>query len=247
MENISMKKAKAMGAMALFGEKYGENVRVVQFGNSIELCGGTHVLSTGSIGLIKIVSEGAIASGIRRIEAVTAAKADEYINEKLLAEEEVAALLKSTGSIKESVEKLLSENNTLRKTIEKYQAHAAMTAIQELREKSISIKGIKLISGEIEADSADTLKTIAFEIRKDSDNVVAVIGSVIGGKANIVVMVSDKLVKEKNLSAVTIIKEISAEINGGGGGQPFLATAGGKNPEGIKNAIAKAAEYLKGL
>jgi alanyl-tRNA synthetase len=247
MENLSMKKAKAMGAMALFGEKYGENVRVVQFGNSIELCGGTHVQSTGSIGIIKIISEGAIASGIRRIEAVTASKADEYINEKLLAAEEVASLLKSTGSIKESVEKLIAENSSLRKTIERYQAQSVRNSLKELEENAVIIKDIRFISGEIKTDSADTLKAIVFDMRKNSDNIVAVIGSAIGGKANIVVMVSDKLVSEKNINAVNIIKEISAEINGGGGGQPFLATAGGKKPEGIKSAIAKAADYLKKL
>jgi alanine--tRNA ligase len=247
MENLSMKKAKAMGAMALFGEKYGENVRVVRFGNSVELCGGTHVQSTGSIGIIKIISEGGIASGIRRIEAVTASKADEYINEKLFAAEEIAALLKSTGSIKESVEKLIAENNSLRKTIERYQAQSAGATLKELEENAVIIKNIRFISGEIETDSADILKAIAFEMRKGSDNVVVVIGSAIGGKANIVVMVSDNLVKDKNINAVNIIKEISGEINGGGGGQPFLASAGGKKPEGIKNAISKAAEYLKNL
>jgi len=247
MENISLKKAKTMGAMALFGEKYGENVRVVQFGDSVELCGGTHVASTGSIGIIKIISEVGIASGIRRIEAVTASKADEYINEKITASEEVASLLKNTGSIKESVEKLIAENNSLRKTIEKFQAQSAKDAIKELEKNGIDIKGMKFISGKVETDSADTLKTIAFELRSVSDNIVAVIGSAIGGKASIVVMVSDNLVREKNLNAVNIIKAISAEIDGGGGGQPFLATAGGKKPEGIKNAIAKAAEYLKSL
>jgi alanyl-tRNA synthetase len=247
MEHVSMKKAKAMGAMALFGEKYGENVRVVQFGDSTELCGGTHVASTGSIGIIKIISEGAIASGIRRIEAVTAEKADEYINGKLIQSEEVATLLKSTGSIKESVEKLIAENNSLRKTIEKFQAQSAKAALKELEENGVDIKGIKFISGKIETDSVDTLKAIAFELRSSSENIVAVIGSAIGDKANIVVMVSDSLVREKNINAVNIIKEISAEINGGGGGQPFLAAAGGKKPEGIKNAIARAAEYLKNL
>jgi alanyl-tRNA synthetase len=245
--NVPMKKAKAMGAMALFGEKYGDNVRVVQFGDSIELCGGTHVTSTGSIGIIKIISEGAIASGIRRIEAVTSSRAHEYINEKLFALEEVASLLKSTGSVKESVEKLIAENNSLRKTIEKYQAQSARESLKELEDKSVVIKGIKFISGEIETDSADSLKAMAFELRKDSGSVVAVVGAAIGGKANIIVMVSDDLVKEKNLNAVLIIKEISAEINGGGGGQPFLASAGGKKPEGIKNAILKAEKYLKGI
>ncbi len=246
-ENISLKKAQAMGAMALFGEKYGETVRVVKFGDSIELCGGTHVESTASIGLIKIISEGAIAAGIRRIEAVTAGKAYEYINEKLALVEDVAALLKSTGNIKESVEKLISENNSLKKSLEKYQAKSAIATLKTLEEKAVSIKDIRFLSGLIEADSPETLKTIAFEVRKKSENSVMVIGSSIGGKANLVVMVSDKLAKEKNISAVNIIKEIAGEINGGGGGQIFLATAGGKKPEGITSAIKKAEEYLRNI
>src|ERR1035437_6597396 len=200
-EGVSMEKAKSMGAMALFGEKYGAKVRVIEFGKSIELCGGTHVEATGSIGFVKIVSEGAIASGIRRIEAVTASKAEEYINEKLKTVDEIATLLKSTGNITESVEKLLADNNSL--------------------------------------------KNIAYQKRTSSDNTVMVIGSENGGKANILVTVSDDLVKERDISAVAIIKEISSEINGGGGGQPFLATAGGKNPEGIQRALAKAAEFLE--
>ncbi len=246
-DNISFKKAQKMGAMALFGEKYGETVRVVKFGDSVELCGGTHVESTASIGIIKIISEGAIAAGIRRIEAVTAGKAYEYINEKLAVVEDVAALLKSTGSIKESVEKLLSENNSLKKSLEKYQAKSAMDALKTLEEKAVTIKDIRFLSGQIEADSPETLKTIAFEVRKKSENSVMVIASSIGGKANLVVMVSDKLTKEKNISAVNIIKEIAGEISGGGGGQSFLATAGGKKPEGIANALKKAEEYLRNI
>jgi len=244
-DNIPLKEAKAMGAMALFGEKYGETVRVVQFGDSVELCGGTHVESTASIGIIKIVSEGAIAAGIRRIEAVTAEKADEYINDKLTAAEEIAAMLKSTGNIVESVEKLVSENSALKKTIEKYQSKMAMNSLSEIESNAVDIKDIKYISGLIEVDSAETLKTIAFEVRKKYDNSVLVIGSSIAGKANLVVMVSDRLVKEKNINAVNIIKEVAGEISGGGGGQPFLATAGGKNPEGLPKALKKAEEYLK--
>ena len=244
-DNVPLKEALSMGAMGLFGEKYGETVRVVEFGDSVELCGGTHVKSTASIGLIKIVSEAAIAAGVRRIEAVTASKAEEYINEKLSAIDEIASLLKSQGNIKESVEKLISENNSLKKTLEKYQAHSAEAALKNLEEKAVFIKDIRFISGQIEAGSSDTLKAIAFEVRKSSDNSVVVIGSATGGKANILVMVSDRLVKEKNINAVNIIKEIAGEINGGGGGQPFLATAGGKKPEGIKKAIEKAADYLR--
>jgi alanyl-tRNA synthetase len=244
-QGISLEKAKAMGAMALFGEKYGDTVRVVEFGNSVELCGGTHVTATGTIGLVKIISEGAIAAGVRRIEAVTASKAEEYINEKLNQVDEIAALLKSTGKVSESVEKLISENSLLKKSIEKYQAQAASAMLKELQENAVIINNIRFISGRIKADSAEVLKNIAYQIRTSSENTVLVIGSENGEKANLLVMVSDKLVSENNLNAVTIIKEISGEINGGGGGQPFLATAGGKKPEGIMKAIEKAAALIE--
>lgn len=233
-----------MGAIALFGEKYGDTVRVVEFGNSVELCGGTHVTASGNIGMVKIISEGAIAAGVRRIEAVTAWKADEYINEKINQIEEIGALLKSTGNVSESVEKLLTENTLLKKSIEKYQIQSAGIWLKELVEKAVTINNIRFISGNIPIDSTEVLKNIANQVRSSSDNTVLIIGSEIGGKANLLVMVSDKLVKEKNLSAVAIIKEIAGEINGGGGGQPFLATAGGKNPKGIGNALKKAATLI---
>ncbi len=242
---IPIEKAKSLGAIALFGEKYGDTVRVVEFGDSVELCGGTHVKSTGTIGIVKIVSEGAIAAGVRRIEAVTALKAEEYINEKLNEMEDIASLLKSTGSLSESVEKLLSENSLLKKSVEKYQAQASVSMIKELEEKSVIINNIRFVSGKVQSDSAEVLKNIAYQIRNQSDNTVLVIGSENGDKANLLVMVSDKLVKENNLSAVAIIKEIAVEINGGGGGQPFLATAGGKNPMGIQKAITRAATLLQ--
>jgi alanyl-tRNA synthetase len=244
-ENVSLNTAKEMGAIALFGEKYGESVRVIGFGDSVELCGGTHVESTSGIGIIKIISEGAIAAGIRRIEAVTGERAYEYINEKLEAADDVASILKTPGNIKEGVERLISENSTLRKTIEKYQMAAARSELEKLEAKAVEINKIRFIAGQIETDSADTLRTIAFEARKSSDDCVMVLGSAAAGKANIVVMVSDRLVKEKGLNAVEIIREIASEINGGGGGQPFLATAGGKNPEGIASALKKAGEYIR--
>ncbi len=244
---VTVDKAKSMGAIALFGEKYGDTVRVVEFGDSVELCGGTHVRSTGSIGIIKIVSEGAIAAGIRRIEAVTAIGAEEYINEKLNQIDELAATLKSTGNVKDSVEKLISDNAALRKSIEKYQSLSVAVTINDLENKAVTINGIRFLSGKIEADSADILKNIAFRIRTTSDNTVLAIGSEIEGKANLVVMVSDQLVNQGKLNAGKIIREISAEINGGGGGQPFLATAGGKNPTGINNAIEKVSKILSQL
>jgi alanyl-tRNA synthetase len=243
-DGVSMDKAKSMGAMALFGEKYGDKVRVVEFGNSVELCGGTHVSSTGNIGIMKIVSEGAIAAGVRRIEAVTAAKAEEYINDRLKTTEEIALLLNSPGSVTESIEKLLAENKALKKAAEKYQAESANTMLKELINKALTINNIRLVSGQIETDSAEVLKNIAYQVRNSSSNTVLVIGSDTGGKANLLVMVSDDLVNERNISAAAIIKEIAGAINGGGGGQPFLATAGGKNPGGIPAALKKAEEYI---
>jgi alanyl-tRNA synthetase len=245
IDGISPAEAQKMGAMALFGEKYGERVRVVGFGNSLELCGGTHVHSTGNIGLIKIISEGAIASGIRRIEAVTAYIAEEYINRRLNSYEEIAAMLKSTGNITESVEKLLVENSSLRKTIEKFQAQSTVLIKKALEEKAVSMGTFRLITSQVEVDSAEMLKTIAHQIRNTGIDTVLVIGCEIAGKANLLVMVSDNLVNTKKINAASIIKEISAEIDGGGGGQSFLATAGGKNPAGIPAALSRATEIIK--
>jgi len=246
-EGITLKEAQEMGAMALFGEKYGETVRVVRFGESIELCGGTHVSNTGRIGIIKIISEGAIAAGIRRLEAVTGGKAEEFINEKIDTVEEIALMLKSPGKVRESVEKLITENSSLKKEIEKFQNESALTLVGELGKKALVINGIRFLSGIIDTGSVEVMKRIALRIRNTSDDSVLVIGSAMNGKANILVMVSDRLVADRNINAVTIIKELYPEINGGGGGQPFLATAGGKNPEGIPAALRKAEEYLKSL
>jgi alanyl-tRNA synthetase len=244
IEGITPDEARQMGAIALFGEKYGERVRVVRFGDSIELCGGTHVNATGTIGIVKIISEGAIASGVRRIEAVTATKAEEYIDNKLDSFDEIASLLKSTGNVTENVEKLISENLNLRKTIEKYQAQSAGLIRKTLEEKAINIGSFRFISGQVDAESAEVLKTIAHQIRNSGTDTVLAIGCEEDGKAHLLVMVSDQLVSSKKLNAATIIKEISPLIGGGGGGQPFLATAGGKNPEGIRAALSRAAEIL---
>jgi alanyl-tRNA synthetase len=195
--------------------------------------------------MMKIVSEGAIAAGIRRIEAVTASKAEEYINQRLKTVDEIAILLKSPENVAEGVEKLIAENSALKKNLERFQIQATTFKINELVEKSVMINNISFVSGLIESDSADILKNVAYQLRTSSEKMVMVIGTESLGKANILVTVTDDLVKGKNISAVAIIKEISGEINGGGGGQPFLATAGGKNPEGIKRALAKAAEFLK--
>lgn len=240
---VSMEKARAMGAMALFGEKYGDTVRVVEFGDSVELCGGTHVESTGSIGIVKIVSEIGIAAGIRRLEAITASRAEEYINEKLDTIDELTSLLKS--NIVEKVEKLISENSALRKSIEKYQAAETLLIAKDLLQKSMVINEIRLVSGQVDAGSSDVLKNIAHHIKSSTDKTVLAIGSVISGKASLLIMVSEDLVKEKSVNAVSLINEVAAKINGGGGGHPHLATAGGKNPAGIPDALAKVAEIIQ--
>ena len=243
--NVSLDEAKKMGAMALFGEKYGEKVRVVEFGDSVELCGGTHVDSTGRIGMMKIVSESAIAAGIRRIEAVTAIKAEEYINEKLAVVEDITALLKTTGSVTDSIGKLIAENSLLKKNLEKLQSQAASSAVKELISKAVIVNKLTFVSGIIEGASPDTLKNAAWQARNSIRDMVLILGSESDGKANLLVLVTDELVKERNISAAAIVKAVSQEIKGGGGGQPFLATAGGKNPEGLESAFRKAEEYLR--
>lgn len=245
-EGVAMEKAKAMGAMALFGEKYGDFVRVVRFGDSVELCGGTHVASTGNIGIIKIISESAIAAGIRRIEAVTASGAEEYINSNIKTVETITGLLKNQGNPADGVSRLIEDNNNLRKSLEKYMLRNINEQLQVLAGKAVVINGMKFISGVAEAESADLLKNSAYQQRNISENTITVIGSVQSGKANLIVTITDDLVK-KGINATAIIKQISPFVNGGGGGQPFLATAGGKNPEGIEQALSKAAEYLSNI
>jgi alanyl-tRNA synthetase len=246
IDGVSFDEAKNMGAMALFGEKYGDRVRVVGFGSSIELCGGTHVERTGNIGMLKIVSESAIAAGIRRIEAVTAQKAEDYINSRLSSVDEIASMLKSTGDIKENVEKLLSENTALKKTIEKFRAEAAINTRKALESSSVIINDFRFIKGIIEAESAEILKNIAHQIRNSGDDIVMILGAEIDGKANLLVMISDRLVNEKRFNAINIIKEIAGKIEGGGGGQPFLATAGGRKPSGLQEAVDKAEQIILG-
>jgi alanyl-tRNA synthetase len=244
-EGLTPEEAKKKGAMALFGEKYGDTVRVVEFGDSVELCGGTHVESTGRIGIMKIVSEGAIAAGIRRIEAVTADRAEDYINEKLRLVDELSNVLRPSGNLRESVEKLIAENNSLRKNLEKLQARSASAAFNELAGKAVTIRDLKFVSGRIDGASPEILKNLAWQAKSMSGRVVIVLGSEFEGKANLIVLLNDELQKEGKLNANAIVREIAGEIRGGGGGQPFLATAGGKEPSGIDAALRKAAEYLE--
>jgi alanyl-tRNA synthetase len=243
--NVPMDVAKKMGAMALFGEKYGDNVRVISFDPafSIELCGGTHVPATGQIGFFKIISEGAIAAGIRRIEAVTAVKSEEYIYEQLEIVNELKNIFKSQTDVVKGVQSLLEQNNELKKQLEAFNAQKADGLKNELLGQVEKIRGINFLAKKVDLD-AGGVRDLAFKIHKEIENLFLVLGNASDGKAGITIMISENLVKENDLNAGTMIREVAKEIQGGGGGQPHFATAGGKNPEGIERALLKARELV---
>ena len=243
--NVPIEEAKKQGATALFGEKYGDFVRVITFDKSfsVELCGGTHVSATGVIGLFKIVSEGSISAGVRRIEAITAAVAEEYINSQMALVKEIQDLLKNPKDIKRSIETLIQERNELRKEIENLHLQQAGELKNELIKTTENRNGVNLIISQIELPSADALKKLAFELRNEVDNLVAVLAATIEGKPQIAIIIDEGLVSSKGYNAGNMVRELAKEIQGGGGGQPFFATAGGKNTEGL----AKVVEKAKGL
>jgi alanyl-tRNA synthetase len=246
IKEMGIDAAKKLGAMALFGEKYGDVVRVVTFDKnySVELCGGTHVSATGQIGIFKIVSESAVAAGIRRIEAITSVKAEEFFNQQNVLVHELKTLLKNPKDIFKSVESLVDQNSELQKQIDQMLRDKAKGLKSELLSKKQSINGINFIAEKIDLDSADAIKDLSFELRNQVDNLFMVLAAQVKGKPSLSVIISDNLVKEKNLNAGIIVRELGKEIMGGGGGQPFYATAGGTNSEGIKNALEKAKSYL---
>lgn len=239
-DDTPVDKALAMGAIALFGEKYGERVRVVSFGESVELCGGTHVECTSRIGLFKITSEGAVAAGIRRIEAVTGRKALAYIGEKLKILDEITLMLRSTGNPAVNISKLLAENASLKTSLEKMKAEAASAARKELTAGAVVAGKCRIYSGVLDETPADTLKNIAHQIRQSDSSGVVIIGADYEGKASLVIALGEEAAGTSRMNAIEIIKAVAPEINGGGGGQPFLATAGGKKPEGLHKAVTKA-------
>ncbi|HET6225152.1 MAG TPA: alanine--tRNA ligase [Bacteroidia bacterium] len=238
--------ARKLGAMALFGEKYGEVVRVVTFDKnySIELCGGTHVPSTAQIGLFKIVSESAVASGIRRIEAITSLKAEQFFNDQIDLIHQLKSLLKNPKDVLKSVQGLLDQNAELQKQVASLHRDKAKDLKKELLGKKQQINGINFIAEKIELDSADAIKNLSFELRDQVENLFMVLGADVNGKPSLSVIISDSLVKDKKLNAGNIVREIAKEILGGGGGQPFYATAGGTNSQGLTKALEKAKEYL---
>jgi alanyl-tRNA synthetase len=246
IRELQIEQAKKLGAMALFGEKYGDTVRMVTFDKdySIELCGGTHVLATGQIGYFKITSESAVAAGIRRIEAVTAIKAEEYINNQLTTLAQLKDLLKHPTDLVKNVWDMQAQNTELSKQVESLFLEKAKNLGVTLTKKIQNHNGINFIAERIELNSAEAIKNLSFDIKNKNENLFLVLGAMINGKPSISVILSDNLVKEKKLHAGNIVKELAKEINGGGGGQPFYATAGGSNAEGLNKAIDSAKKFL---
>jgi alanyl-tRNA synthetase len=236
--------AIADGAIALFGEKYGDKVRTIRFGDSIELCGGIHVQNTSEIWTLKIISETAIASGIRRIEAVTSLKARQYYRSQILMLEEIKNSLKSKTDPVKSIISLQDENAKLKKQVEELIKEKAGSLKKNLKNNIIEINGVKFISAKLDLD-ANSIKTLAFEINGEEENLLQVYGADVNGKAILTIMISKDLVEEKGLNAGQMVRELGKEIQGGGGGQAFFATAGGKNPAGIESALEKAKNYIK--
>ncbi|MBQ1987961.1 MAG: alanine--tRNA ligase [Muribaculaceae bacterium] len=242
--DIPIAEAKALGAMALFGEKYGDKVRVIQYDNSIELCGGTHVANTGNIGMIKIVSESSIAAGIRRIEAITGANVETAMYKMKDTMSQISALLNNAPNVIPALQKSLAENADLRKQAEEFMQERIKTVKAELLEKAESINGLTVVSCS-GLRIAEVVKGVAFAIKADGLNdTVFIAATHENGKPMLTAQISDNLVKE-GMNASAIVREAAKFIKGGGGGQPHFAQAGGKDIDGLSAAMDKMRELLK--
>ena len=241
--SIAISEAKSMGAMALFGEKYGAKVRVIKFDDSVELCGGCHVDSTGQIGVFKIVSEAGVAAGIRRIEAITSEKAFDYYKKQEATLSEMKLLVKNANDPVRGLESLLKDKADLEKKLLRLIAEKTERLKVELLNSVVEINGVNFSSAIVDLNPA-AMKDLSFECQKEMPNLMLVLGAENNGKATVSVSISDQLTGTKNLNAGSIIKHISKDINGGGGGQATFATAGGKNPQGIQIALDNAKSFL---
>ncbi|TSJ40850.1 alanine--tRNA ligase [Mucilaginibacter corticis] len=244
--NVPYDVAISSGVTALFGEKYGDFVRVITFDEkfSKELCGGTHVKATGAIGYFKIVSESAVAAGVRRIEAITGIGAEQFIIDQTKLVGQVKELLKNPKDIAKSIEGLLEENARLKKEIEKSILEKSSGLKDELAKKAETINGVNFIAQKVELPNADAIKNLAYNLKDIVADLYLVLTAVIDGKPNITVMIAENLVKEKGLNAGNIVRELAKEIQGGGGGQPFFATAGGKDVNGLDAVLVKAKSFI---
>jgi alanyl-tRNA synthetase len=239
--NVPIKQAQETGAMALFGEKYGDFVRVITFDKnfSVELCGGTHVKASGEIGLFKITGESAVAAGVRRIEAITADGAEQFINDQLDALEKIKEIVNHPGDIVKGVTSLVEANESLKKQLAQFQNEKAQSVKADLLTKIKSHDGINRIIAQVDLD-AESIKNISYELKNQLSDLYCFLCANVDGKPHLSLMLSDSLVSEKGLNAMAIIRNLAKEIQGGGGGQPFYATAGGKNVEGLPKALQLA-------
>ena len=246
-ELMNIEAAKATGAMALFGEKYEEEVRVVSMGDfSKELCGGTHVESTGKITTFKIVSDAGVAAGVRRIEALTGEGVFAYYKdfEKTLADAAKAA--KATpANLVEKIEHMLADMKAMQSEIESLKSKAAKDALGDVMNQVVEVKGVKLLATSVEGVDMNGLRDLGDQLKEKLGQGVVVIASSANDKVNLIAMATDEAMA-KGAHAGNLIKGIASLVGGGGGGRPNMAQAGGKNPAGIKDAIAKAAEVLEG-
>ncbi|WNH09169.1 alanine--tRNA ligase [Thalassobellus suaedae] len=241
--NIPKEEAIADGAMSLFGEKYGDTVRAIRFGQSVELCGGTHVKNTGDIWHFKIVSEGAVAAGIRRIEAITNDAVKDFYFENNRAYFEMKDLLNNAQEPVKALQNLQEENTSLKKQIEVLLKDKAKNIKGELKSELQEVNGIQFLAKKLDLD-ASGIKDVAFELGSQFENLFLLFGAEQNGKALLSCYISKELVASKGLNAGLVVRELGKYIQGGGGGQPFFATAGGKNPDGIDEALEKAKTYL---
>lgn len=244
--DVPIEKAKEMGAMALFGEKYGEHVRVITFDKnySVELCGGTHAPSTGQIGLFKIVSESSIAAGIRRIEAITAEEAEKYVlaQDKMMAE--VKELLKNPKDVVAAVRSMVEDKQNLSKQLETLQKDQVKALKTDLKAKAIRADGMTKVIAKVTLPDANALKQLAHDLKREEKGAFIVIAADIQGKPQIAVAIDEDLVKNKDLNAGQIVRDLAKNINGGGGGQPFFATAGGSKLDGLNAVIEQAGNLV---
>jgi alanyl-tRNA synthetase len=244
--NVPYNQAIDSGVTALFGEKYGDFVRVITFDDqySKELCGGTHVKATGQIGFFKITSESAVAAGVRRIEAITGVHAAAVIREHFDLVKQLGEILNNPKDFVSALHKILEDNSALKKEIEKTVIEKAIALRSDLESQIQQIDGINYIATTVELPNADAVKTLAFAVKGAVQNLFLVLGAVIDGKPQITVAIDDELVKARNFNAGQIVRELAREIQGGGGGQAFYATAGGKNAAGLQKAIEKAKDFV---
>lgn len=242
--NVPIAEAQAMGAMALFGEKYGEEVRVIKYGDSVELCGGTHVENTGNIGMIKIVSESSIAAGIRRIEAITGENVEKAVGELTSELKEISSMFNNAPNLLQTLRKSIEENAELRRQAEEYFKERVNNIVKQQLEKAVDVNGVKVVTL-IGVRVPDVVKAVAFGVRAGSSERTAFIGATVDmqGKPLLTVMLTDDLVKE-GLNASVVVREAAKLIKGGGGGQPGFAQAGGKDKDGIVAAGQKLRELL---